>query len=146
MKATGSKIDLMLWVSLCADRRVRRPHRVVPQPDVHHVEAQHLLLGARAWSSGPARRFFHKNLFRSTLGADIELPDTVWQRFNFSWVAFFALMGLLNLVVVYFVRDYWVSFHTFGQHRADRSRSSSGSASTSASTSSPQPAADKPAP
>ena len=42
------------------------------------------------------------------------VPDTVWQRFNFAWVAFFALMGLVNLLVVYFFRDYWVGFHTFG--------------------------------
>ena len=38
---------------------------------------------------------------------------TVAQRLNFAYVAIFALMGLLNLWVVYFMRDYWVVFHTF---------------------------------
>jgi intracellular septation protein len=68
------------------------------------------LLGLVFWGS---QAFFHKNLPRATLGAEIQLPDTVWQRLNFSYVAFFALMGLLNLWVVYFLRDSWVSFHTF---------------------------------
>jgi intracellular septation protein len=69
------------------------------------------LMGLVFWGS---QAFFQKNLFRSTLGAEVDLPDTVWQRLNFSWVAFFALMGLLNLLVVYSFRDSWVSFHTFG--------------------------------
>ena len=67
--------------------------------------------GLLFWGS---QAFFHKNIFRSTLGDDMTAPDTIWQRFNFAWVAYFALMGLLNLVVVYFFRDHWVSFHTFG--------------------------------
>ncbi len=69
------------------------------------------LSGLIFWGS---QALFHKNIWRSTLGEEFVVPDTVWQRFNFSWVAFFALMGLLNLVVVYFLRDYWVSFHAFG--------------------------------
>ena len=67
--------------------------------------------GLTLWIS---QTFFHKNLFRSMLGEDITLPDTVWQRFNFAGVAFCAMLGLLNLVVVYFLRDFWVGFHTFG--------------------------------
>ena len=46
---------------------------------------------------------------------NIELPDTVWTRLNLAWVAFFAVMGLLNLYVVYaFDTDTWVNFKLFG--------------------------------
>jgi intracellular septation protein len=39
----------------------------------------------------------------------------VWQRLNFAWIAYFGLMGLLNLWVAYsFSTDAWASFHTFG--------------------------------
>ena len=71
------------------------------------------------------------------------MPDTVWQRFNFSWVAFFALMGLLNLVVVYFARDYWVGFHTFGRRDCHSHSCRPGRSITSASTSS-RAGGDKP--
>ena len=113
MKATGRKIDLMLWVSLCLivvfgglTVWFHNQMFIMWKPSIYSW-----LLGLFFWGS---QTFFHKNLIRTTLGADIELPDTVWQRLNFSWVALCALIGLLNLAVVYFWRDYWVSFHTFG--------------------------------
>jgi len=30
-----------------------------------------------------------------------QIADPVWQRLNVAWIAFFAAMGLLNLVVAY---------------------------------------------
>ncbi len=39
----------------------------------------------------------------------------MWQRLNFAWIAFFALMGLLNLYVAYsFTTSVWVNFKLFG--------------------------------
>jgi intracellular septation protein len=44
-----------------------------------------------------------------------QLPAIVWHRLNFAWVAFFALMGLLNLWVAYsFSTDTWVNFKLLG--------------------------------
>ena len=58
---------------------------------------------------------FGKNLLRALLGEQMQLPDRVWHRLNFAWVAFFALMGLLNLWVAYsFSTDTWVNFKLFG--------------------------------
>ena len=49
------------------------------------------------------------------IGAQLELPAGVWQRLNFAWIAFFALMGLLNLYVAYsFSTSTWVNFKLFG--------------------------------
>jgi intracellular septation protein len=39
----------------------------------------------------------------------------LWHRLNFAWVAFFALMGLLNLWVAHaYSTDTWVDFTLFG--------------------------------
>ncbi|MGE0107187.1 MAG: septation protein IspZ, partial [Thiomonas sp.] len=38
-----------------------------------------------------------------------------WNRVNWSWVAFFALMGVLNIVIAYnFSTNLWVDFKLFG--------------------------------
>ncbi len=56
-----------------------------------------------------------RNLLRSMLGAELQLPARVWHRLNFAWVAFFAGMGLLNLWVAYtFSTEAWASFKAFG--------------------------------
>jgi intracellular septation protein len=59
--------------------------------------------------------FFKKNLLKSLMGAQLELPDAAWRAMNWSWVAFFGLMGVLNLWVAYaFDTDTWVNFKLFG--------------------------------
>jgi len=47
--------------------------------------------------------------------AQVTLPDAVWGRLLASWIAFFAVMGVLNLVVAFnFSTDAWVNFKLFG--------------------------------
>ena len=49
------------------------------------------------------------------LGAQVQLPDPVWTKLNWSWVAFFAFMGVANLYVAYnYSTDLWVNFKLFG--------------------------------
>jgi intracellular septation protein len=73
-----------------------------------------------------------RNLIRSVLSQEMQLPDAVWSRLNWSWVAFFAFMGVANLYVAFvFSRDFcapvldvlekmncenniWVNFKLFG--------------------------------
>lgn len=58
---------------------------------------------------------FGKNLIRATMGKQIQLPDPVWNRLNLAWIAFFTLMGALNLYVAYnFSLDTWVDFKFYG--------------------------------
>ena len=60
-------------------------------------------------------RLFRKNLLKSLMGAQMELPDHAWRAMNWSWVGFFALMGVLNLWVAFnFDTDTWVNFKLFG--------------------------------
>ncbi|MDD2546079.1 MAG: septation protein A [Burkholderiaceae bacterium] len=59
--------------------------------------------------------FFRKNLIKSLMGAQMELPEPVWRTMCWSWTGFFAAMGLLNLWVAYqFDTDTWVNFKLFG--------------------------------
>lgn len=113
MKAVGRKIDMALWISLALivvfgglTVWFHNQMFIMWKPSIYFWGT-----GLVFWGS---KTLFDKNLFRSMLGAEIELPGPVWQRLNFSWVALCGLIGLLNLAVVYFLRDYWVAFHTFG--------------------------------
>jgi intracellular septation protein len=56
-----------------------------------------------------------RNLVRAMLSDQVQLPDAVWARLNWSWVGFFAFMGAANLLVAYtFSTDLWVNFKLFG--------------------------------
>lgn len=56
-----------------------------------------------------------KNLIRTMMQEQISLPEPLWQRLNLTWVAFFAVMGLLNLYVAFnFPLATWVNFKLFG--------------------------------
>jgi intracellular septation protein len=56
-----------------------------------------------------------RNLIRALLAEQMSLPEPVWQRLNWSWVGFFAFMGVLNLYVAYnYSEKIWASFKLFG--------------------------------
>jgi intracellular septation protein len=58
---------------------------------------------------------FGRNLIRLMLSEQVQLPDAIWSRLNWSWVAFFAFMGVANLYVAYnYSTDLWVNFKLFG--------------------------------
>lgn len=59
--------------------------------------------------------FAKKNLMRSMLGAQIQLPDAIWNRLNTAWALFFAAVGCVNLYVAYnWPTETWVTFKVFG--------------------------------
>jgi intracellular septation protein len=52
---------------------------------------------------------------KALLGEQLTLPEAVWGKVTLSWIAFFAVMGVLNLVVAFnFPTDTWVNFKLFG--------------------------------
>lgn len=58
---------------------------------------------------------FKKNLLKSLMGAQMDLPEDAWRLTQWSWVGFFAVMGCLNLWVAFnFDTDTWVNFKLFG--------------------------------
>ena len=56
-----------------------------------------------------------KNLIQRMLGAQLDLPQTIWRNLNSAWAIFFIALGFANLYVVYnFDTDTWVDFKMFG--------------------------------
>ena len=114
LKLMRRKIDLMLWFSLGLVTVLGGLTIWLHNETFIKWKPSGLYwaFGLTLWGS---QVFFRKNLLRSVLGEQIELPDPIWQRLNFAWVAFFAAMGLLNLWVAYtFSTDTWVDFKVFG--------------------------------
>ncbi len=114
LKARGRKVDTMLWVSLglvtalgSATIYFHSESFIKWKPTVlYWVMGASLLVGELV---------FRKNGIKSLMGAQMSLPDTVWRKVNFSWVAFFAVMGCINLWVAFnFSTGTWVNFKLFG--------------------------------
>ncbi len=56
-----------------------------------------------------------RNLIRGLLSQQMHLPDRIWTRLNWSWVAFFAVMGIVNLYVAFnYSEKIWATFKLFG--------------------------------
>jgi intracellular septation protein len=56
-----------------------------------------------------------KNLLKSLMGAQMLLPESAWRALTWSWTAFFAAMGVINLwVAFHYDLDTWVNFKLFG--------------------------------
>ena len=114
LKLRGKRVDMMLWVSLAlvvvlggATVWFHSETFIKWKPSVLYWA-----MGLAFWL-GPL--LFGKNILRALLGEQLVLPDRVWHRLNFAWIAFFAVMGLLNLWVAYsFSTAAWVNFKLFG--------------------------------
>lgn len=107
-------VDNMLWVSLTvivvfggATLALQDETFIKWKPTVLYW-----LFGAVLAMSAAA---FKKNLIRAMLESQIAMPEIAWRRLLASWIAFFAAMGALNLLVAYnFSTDAWVNFKLFG--------------------------------
>ena len=114
MLARRQKVDLMLWITFVlvvvlggATIWFHNATFIKWKPSVLYWA-----MGLSFWIS---QAVFHKNLLQTLIGEQLELPPKVWQRLNFAWIAFFGLMGLLNLYVAYsYSTSTWASFKAFG--------------------------------
>ncbi|MBI2295950.1 MAG: septation protein A [Betaproteobacteria bacterium] len=108
------KVENMLWVSLAvivvfggATLALQDETFIKWKPTVLYW-----LFGA---ALAVAALAFKKNLIRAMMERQVALPDGVWDKLLASWVAFFVVMGALNLFVAYnFSTDAWVNFKLFG--------------------------------
>ncbi len=54
-------------------------------------------------------------LLARALDPEAAIPDGLWRRLNWLWVAFYAALGALNLMVAYHASERtWVNFKVFG--------------------------------
>ncbi len=108
------KVDNMLWVSLGVIV-VFGGATLVLQDETFIKWKPTVLYWLFSAALAAGALVFKKNLVRSMMGHQISLPDAVWSRLQASWIAFFALMGALNLFVAYnFSTNAWVNFKLFG--------------------------------
>ncbi|MFG0772796.1 septation protein A [Vibrio plantisponsor] len=56
-----------------------------------------------------------KSAIKGMLGKEITLPDSVWAKVNWAWVAFFTICAVVNIYIAYQLPlDVWVNFKVFG--------------------------------
>jgi len=110
----GRKIDAMLWVSL-AIIVVFGSATLLLHDETFIKWKPTVLYWLFASVLSVSALLFRKNLIRTMLGEQIQMPDPAWTKLNFSWVGFFACMGVLNLYVAFnYPTDTWVNFKLFG--------------------------------
>jgi intracellular septation protein len=65
-----------------------------------------------------AQVLMRNNLMRKVMQDQISLPDAVWARLGYAWMAFFAFQAALNQVMAFVVfkdnTSAWVSYKMFG--------------------------------
>lgn len=113
VKLRGHKVELMLWVSLFiivvfggATLYLHDENFIKWKPTVLYWIFAGAIFGAAA---------FGRNLIRTMMGSQMELPDAAWRHMNLSWGVFFAFMGIANLWVAnHFSTDGWVNFKLYG--------------------------------
>jgi intracellular septation protein len=113
VKFKGRRVEPMLWASL-AIVAVFGGATLVLQDETFIKWKPTVLY----WLFGvvlAAAAFAGRNLIRSLLSEQVQLPEPVWSRLNLSWIGFFAFMGAANLYVAYnYSTDLWVNFKLFG--------------------------------
>ncbi|MCK6405925.1 MAG: septation protein A [Rhodocyclaceae bacterium] len=108
------KVDTMLWVSLVivtvfggATLMLHDEMFIKWKPTVLYWLFAVILAGGVL--------VMKKNLMKTLLAEQMQLPDVAWNRMNWSWIGFFVFMGIANLIVAYsFSTDDWVNFKLFG--------------------------------
>lgn len=112
--ALRRRVDTMLWLSLALivvmgglTLWLQDPAFIMWKPTLLYWTFAITLAGS-AW-------LLRRNLMQTLMGEQLQLPPAVWARLNLAWVAFFAVMGALNLYVArHFDEATWVSFKLYG--------------------------------
>jgi len=116
------KVDKMLWVSLVLVV-VFGGLTLFFQNEAFIKWKPTILYWVFAASMAFSAYALKKNAIKTMLGEQLTLPEAVWNRVNFSWMAFFIFMGVLNLLVAFHnplcstaeeCTSQWVNFKLFG--------------------------------
>jgi intracellular septation protein len=115
--ARGRKVDGALWMSLGVIT-VMGGATIYFHDEKFILWKPTILYWAFALALFVAQFGFRNNLVRKVMEAQIRLPEAVWAKVGYAWMVFFALVGVLNLVMAFVVfKDNfsaWVSFKLFG--------------------------------
>lgn len=113
IKLRGHTVETMVWVSMGiilvfggATLWLHDENFIKWKPTVLYWVFAASIFGAA---------LFGRNVIRSLMNTQLELPESAWSRLNLSWGGFFAVMGLVNLWVAFnYSTDAWVNFKLFG--------------------------------
>lgn len=112
--ARGLKVEPMLWISVAvillfggATIWLHDETFIKWKPSILYWLFAAILVGGRLLAG--------RNFIRSLLGAQLALPDAVWERLLWVWIVFFTAIGGANIAVAYSVpTETWVNFKLFG--------------------------------
>jgi intracellular septation protein len=108
------KVDKMLWVSLVLVV-VFGGLTLAFQNEAFIKWKPTILYWVFAGSMAFSAYVLKKNAIKAMLGEQLTLPEPIWTRVNLAWIAFFLVMGVLNLIIAFnFSTDTWVNFKLFG--------------------------------
>jgi len=110
------KVDTMLWASLGVIT-VFGGMTLIFHDETFIKWKPTILYWAFAVAMLIGTLLFGKNLIRSLLAEQMKLPESIWNKVNWSWIGFFVFMGFANLAVAFAFNlstDDWVNFKLFG--------------------------------
>lgn len=108
------KVDVMLWVSLVIVS-IFGGATIYFHNDLFIKWKPTVLYWSFALMFLFTQFVLKKNMIRTMMGEQVELPAAIWTRLGLSWVGFFVVMGILNLYVAFnYSRSAWVDFKLFG--------------------------------
>ena len=114
LKLRGKKVEPMLWASL-AIIAVFGGATLLLQDETFIKWKPTVLYWMFGLVLAAPALLFRRNLIRAMLSEQVQLPEPIWSRLNWSWIGFFAFMGAANLYVAYnYSTDLWVNFKLFG--------------------------------
>lgn len=114
LKALRKPVDRMLWISAAIVTVLgamtvwlNDPVFIQWKPTVLYWLMAAVLAGAKlGWG---------KNLVQAVVGKQVGLPAHFWSPLLWSWAAFFAVVGVLNIWVAYhYSTSTWATFKVFG--------------------------------
>ena len=117
VKARGRKVDAMLWVGFIVIV-VFGSLTIYFHDDTFIKWKPTIIYWVFAVAMFIAQFGFKKNMMRQAMEAQIKLPDEIWHKVGLSWILFFAVLGLINLLAAFVIfagnTSAWVSFKAFG--------------------------------
>ncbi|MES2633700.1 MAG: septation protein A [Pseudomonadota bacterium] len=114
LRYSRGKVEPMQWISLGVIVLFGGA-TIISQNETFIKWKPTVLYWLMAGTLAAGQLLFRKNLLKTLMGGQMELPDNAWRVMNWSWIGFFALMGIVNLWVAYnFDTDTWVTFKLFG--------------------------------
>lgn len=114
VRVRHGKVDKMLWISL-ALVVVFGGMTLAFQDEAFIKWKPTILYWVFAASMAFSAIVLKKNAIKSMLGEQLSLPEAVWSKVSYAWIAFFTGMGFLNLFIAFnFSTDIWVNFKLFG--------------------------------